>query len=46
MLNLEMFKEKMSNEERYKQFKEVIDYAEDIINCLKTVKIVDPAVGS
>lgn len=46
MLNLKRFWEKLSDADRFSQFGEYIDYAEKIVSSLKTIKIVDPAVGS
>lgn len=46
MYNSKKFGKELSSDERYTQFWEFIDYAENIVNTLKTVKIVDPAVWS
>jgi len=46
MYNSKKFGKELSSDERYTQFWEFIDYAENIVNALKTVKIVDPAVWS
>ncbi|EKD44446.1 MAG: hypothetical protein ACD_71C00130G0008 [uncultured bacterium (gcode 4)] len=46
MLNLKKFGEKLSDDERYAQFGEYIDYAGKIVESLRTIKIVDPAVWS
>lgn len=46
MYNSKKFGKELSPDERYNQFWDFIDYAESIVNTLKTVKIVDPAVWS
>jgi hypothetical protein len=46
MYNSKKFGKELSSDERYTQFWEFIDYAENIVTSLKTVKIVDPAVWS
>lgn len=46
MLNLQRFKQDLSETERYKQYTDTIDYAKNIVESLKTIKIVDPAVWS
>lgn len=46
MYNSKKFGKELSSEERYSQFWEFIEYAENIVTALKTVKIVDPAVWS
>jgi len=46
MYNSKKFGKELSEEQRYTQFWEFIDYAENIVLALKTVKIVDPAVWS
>ncbi|MDD4151578.1 MAG: Eco57I restriction-modification methylase domain-containing protein [Candidatus Gracilibacteria bacterium] len=46
MYNSKKFGKELSSDERYTQFGEFIEYAENIVSALKTVKIVDPAVGS
>lgn len=46
MYNSKKFWNKLSETERYEQFWEYIDYAWNIVECLKSIKIVDPAVGS